>query len=216
MAKRVSKKQKEEIVKRFYSGSTLDQLSNEYNFTKLTIARNLKKSLGDDKYKKLLNKNKFEVERLDFCDAEEKTHKEFERDNAANIFQDIESSFTSTSFVEITPLDQEIDHANQKDLSSVSIDEITFPKIVYMIVDNNIELNIKILKDFPEWQFLPENDLKRKTIEIYDDLKIARRFCKKDQKVIKVPNTEVFKIVAPILTSRGISRIVTTDKLIAL
>ena len=211
MAKRVSKKQKEEIVKRFYSGSTVDQLSNEFNFTKLTITRNLKKSLGDDEYKNLLNKNKFEIEKLDFCDAEEKTHEEFERDNVANIFQDIESSF-----VEITPLDQEIDHANQKDLSSVSIDEITFPKIVYMIVDNNIELNIKILKDFPEWQFLPENDLKRKTIEIYDDLKIARRFCKKDQKVIKVPNTEVFKIVAPILTSRGISRIVTTDKLIAL
>lgn len=216
MAKRVSKKQKEEIVKRFYSGSTIDQLSNEFNFTKLTITRNLKKSLGDDKYKNLLNKNKFEIEKIDFCDAEEKTHEEFERDNVANIFQDIESSFISTSFVEITPLDQEIDHANQKDLSSVSIDEITFPKIVYMIVDNNIELNIKILKDFPEWQFLPENDLKRKTIEIYDDLKIARRFCKKDQKVIKVPNTEVFKIVAPILTSRGISRIVTTDKLIAL
>ncbi len=216
MAKRVSKKQKEEIVKRFYSGSTVDELSNEFNFTKLTITRNLKKSLGDEKYKSLLHKNKFEVERLDFCDEEEKPHKEFERDNIANIFQDIESSFTSTSFVEITPLDQEIDHANQKDLSSVSIDEITFPNIVYMIVDKNIELNIKILKDFPEWQFLPENDLKRKTIEIYDDLKIARRFCKKDQKVIKVPNTEVFKIVAPILTSRGISRIVKSDKLIAL
>ena len=73
-----------------------------------------------------------------------------------------------------------------------------------------------MLKDFPEWQFLPENDLKRKTIEIYYDLKIAKRFCKKDQKVIKVPNTGVFKIVAPILISRGISRIVTSDKLIAL
>ena len=46
------------------------------------------------------------------------------------------------------------------------------------------------------------------TIEIYDDLKIAKSFCNKEQKVIKVPNTEVFKIVAPILRIRGISRIV--------
>ena len=38
----------------------------------------------------------------------------------------------------------------------------------------------------------------------------------KDQKVIKVPNTNVFKIVAPILISRGISRIVNSENLIAL
>ena len=38
----------------------------------------------------------------------------------------------------------------------------------------------------------------------------------KDQKVIKVPNTNVFKIVAPLLNSRGISRIVSDDKLIAI
>ena len=53
-------------------------------------------------------------------------------------------------------------------------------------------------------------------VEIYFDLNIAKRSCKKDQKVIKVPNTEVFKIVAPILTSRGISRIVSAEQLIAL
>ena len=40
--------------------------------------------------------------------------------------------------------------------------------------------------------------------------------CNKEQKVIKVPNTDVFKIVTPILLSRGISRILTDDELIAL
>ena len=49
-----------------------------------------------------------------------------------------------------------------------------------------------------------------------DDIKNAKRFCNKDQKVIKVPNSGVFKIVAPLLVSKGISRIVTTNKLIAL
>ena len=81
---------------------------------------------------------------------------------------------------------------------------------------DNIELNIKVLKDFPEWQFLPQDDLERKTIEVYYDLKIAKRFCKKDQKVIKGSNTDVFRLVAPILLSKGISRIVNSDKLIAL
>ena len=44
----------------------------------------------------------------------------------------------------------------------------------------------------------------------------CKRFCNKEQKVIKVPNTEVFKIVAPILRFKGISRIVSAEKLIAL
>ena len=98
----------------------------------------------------------------------------------------------------------------------MSISEIKLPDLVYMIVDKKIELEIKLLKEYPEWSFLPIDDLKRKTISIFFDLKIAKRFCNKEQKVIKVPNTDVFRIVAPILLSRGISRIVSSEKLIAL
>jgi len=85
-----------------------------------------------------------------------------------------------------------------------------------MVVDKNIELKTKYLKEYPDWQFLSKDELNRKTIEIHNDLKTAKMFCNKEQKVIKVPNTDVFKIVAPILVSRGISRIVNADKLIAL
>ena len=122
----------------------------------------------------------------------------------------------SESFLEIAPLNHHIDNESRKELSSVPISEINFPKIVYMVVDKKIELEIKLLKDLPEWKFLPIEDLNRKTIQIYFDLKVAKRFCNKEQKVIKVPNTEVFKIVAPILRFRGISRIVSSDKLIAI
>ena len=85
-----------------------------------------------------------------------------------------------------------------------------------MVVDKKIELEVKYLKDYPEWQFLPASDLDRKTIQIFFDLKIAKRNCSKEKKVIKIPNTKVFQIAAPYLISRGISRIVASDKLIAL
>ena len=88
--------------------------------------------------------------------------------------------------------------------------------MAYMVVDKKIELEVKKLKDYPEWHFLSENELERKTIEIYIDLKAAKRSCNKEQKVIKVPNTDVFKLVAPILLSKGITRIVNSDKLISL
>ena len=124
--------------------------------------------------------------------------------------------FESSSFFEITPLNEEIDNLPQKDLSSIPISDMKFPKVVYMVVDKKIELEIKILKDYPDWQFLSENELNRKTIKIYFELSTAKSMCNKEQKVIKVPNPEVFKIAAPILNSRGISRLVTEDKLIAL
>ena len=85
-----------------------------------------------------------------------------------------------------------------------------------MVVEKKIELEIKLLKDFPEWDFLPNGDLNRKTIEIFFDLNLAKRSCKKEQKVLKVPNTDVFRIAAPVLLKKGISRIVCAENLIAL
>ena len=101
-------------------------------------------------------------------------------------------------------------------MSSVPLKNIVFPEVVYMIVDKNIELETKFLREFPSWQFLPEEDLNRKTIQIYFDIKVAKRNCNKDKKVIKVPNTNVFKIVAPLLLARGISRIVSEEQLITI
>ena len=85
-----------------------------------------------------------------------------------------------------------------------------------MIVNKEVELETKRLKEYVDWNFLSEEDLSRNTIEIFEDLKVAKRSSKKDQRVIKVPNSDVFKITAPILKLRGISRIVSSEVLIAL
>ncbi|MDC3029026.1 hypothetical protein OA189_01680 [Prochlorococcus sp. AH-716-P20] len=227
MAKRLSEKQKKEIIKSFTDGKTIDFLSNKFECTKLTIIRNLKKNLGEQIYKKLIEKGKNLNQEL-FLDKNKINHtfnSELNKGspdgdvvdiNSTNEFENVDNISFEASFLELAPLDYEIDEAPRKELSSIHISDIDFPKVVYMIVDKKIELEIKLLKDFPDWAFLPIEDLNRKTIEIYLDLKIAKRFCSNDKKVIKVPNTDVFKLVAPVLISRGISRIVSADKLIAL
>ena len=207
MAKRLSEKQKEEILRLFINGKTIEDLATEFNCTKLTISRNLKKEIGEEKFKECINKIKLLHQNI----VNESPEKELNFDEANN-----EESNSISQFMELTPLDYEIDNSPQKDLSSIPIEDIDFPKIVYMIVDKKIELEVKYLKDYPNWEFLSEDELDRKTIEIFTDLKNARRLCSKDHKVIKVPNSEVFQLVAPLLLSRGISRIVSEDKLIAL
>ena len=223
MARRLTEKQKKEIIQRFKDGISIDLLYKEFECTKLTIIRNLKIILGEQGYKKLLSDNKKKsikdtfdksLKNKDFSPGN--TNKDYPPTQNTNEIINEKDFYPDSSFLEISPLDYEIDNAPQKDLSSVPIAEIEFPKTVYMIVDKKIELEIKLLKDFPAWGFLPKDDLNRKTIEIYLDLKLAKRFCNKEQKVIKVPNTNVFKIAAPFLISKGISRIVSDDKLIAL
>jgi len=216
VAKRLTKEEKEEIIRRFTLGKSIDQLSNDFKCTKLTISRNLKISLGEMKYKELIDQNKSTHKTISANDKYITLDNKNESDSKT-VKKDLEEEyFPFTPFLEITPLNCEIENSTQKDLSSVPISDFEFPQIVYMVVDKKIELETKYLKDYPDWQFLSKEEQSRKTIEIYLDLKNAKRICNKDQKVIKVPNTDVFKIVAPILLSRGISRIVSSDKLIAL
>ena len=226
MSKRLTEKQKKIIINSFRDGTTVNDLSKEFKCTTSTIIRNLKKELGEKTYKELANKFKNFVKNntnnnkninISESDSEIKSSSNNLVDTRiVNKNKSVSNQSSFSEFTEIPPLDFEIENSSRKELSSVPINESDLPKVVYMIVDKKNELEIKLLKDYPDWDFLPNEDLNRKTIEIYLDMKIAKRICSKEQKVIKVPNTDVFRIAAPILNSRGISRIVSPDKLIAL
>jgi len=216
LAKRLSEKEKTDLVKDFTNSNTIEDLTKKYNCSKLTIVRNLKRRLGEETYIKLINNTKEKRQsgavKQNINLAENKNvQKEYSPAKSTS-----EDLFELSPFIEIAPLNCEIENSVQRDLSSVPISDIDLPDVVYMIVDKKIELETKYLRDYPEWEFLSKEELNRKTIEIFFDLKIAKRFCNKEQKVIKVPNTKVFKIVAPILLQRGISRIVGAGKLISL
>ena len=215
MAKRISEKEKKQIIDDFIKNKTLEEISEKFNFTKLTITRHLKKSLGDEKYaelNKIRKGTKISSIHQDFDDKKllDSQIKSVSEDFIRNDF------LPENTFFEIATLNVDINNESQRDFSSVSITEVDLPKVVYMIVDKQVELETKLLKEYIEWNFLPEEDLKRNTIEIFYDLKTAKRSVKKEQRVIKIPNSYVFNITAPILRARGISRIVSSKQLIAL
>ena len=228
MAKRLTDKQKEQLTQEFINGKHINDLVEQFCSTKLTISRYLKKNLGAKTYQSLIEKSK--TSKSFFINQEISSSKDNviltnDKDQKRNIsyseadnsnFIEEEADFVINDFVEVAPLNYEIENIPQKDLSSIPISDVDLQKVVFMIVDKKIELQTKLLNDYPEWQFLSKEELDRNTIQIFYDLKIAKRFCSKEQKVIKVPNTAVFRIVAPLLISKGISRIVTSDKLIAL
>ena len=221
MAKRLTEDQKKKLISIFKKGIKIEELSQRFNCSKLTIVRNLKKNLGESKYKEIITNNKNLITDPKKLEESKKIKSDIDSAVASktsinNLNKNASDFAQEDSFFEIVPLDYQIENLPRKELSSVPISEVDFPKVVYMIVDKKIELEIKLLKDFPEWDFLPINDLNRKTIEIFIDLNLAKRSCNKEQKVLKVPNTDVFRIAAPVLIEKGISRIVCAENLIAL
>ena len=58
MPKRLSERQKSEILHSFECGKSIESLSQQFNCTKVTIKRNLKKNLGELKFNELINNNK--------------------------------------------------------------------------------------------------------------------------------------------------------------
>ena len=203
MPKKVSEAHKEKILESFVNGLEIKDIANEYNFSPSTITKQLKLLLGEKKYneikKSISNTNKKLLNEKILSKKEQNSKIEAEE-----------------SFFEIVPITTGIELEIQKELSSQPLKDVNLPSIVYMLVDKKVELIPKLLSDYPEWSFLSEDDLKRKTIEIFSDLKVAKRKCNRDEKVIKVPNPDIFRIVAPILLSKGITRIINEDKLISI
>ena len=222
LAKKVSIIQKKEILKKYKQGISIKDLSSEFKFSTQTITRQLKSLISEEEFKEFRKNTKNKTndslkKELNYKDENlleslNKTKKESAFLN--NVIEPIINN--SEDFFEITPLLEGVNLEKQKDISSRPITEFVFPNIVYLLVNKSIELETKYLRDFPEWQFLSGDELNRKTIQIFSDLKIAKKFCNKDQKLIKVPNTKVFQLAAHFLKLKGISRIVNDEYLIAL
>ena len=167
MVKRLSQKQKDEIINQFSIGISIDELSIKYGCTKLTISRNLKKFLGEDRFEKLKNKESSFLSTAEIISDQALNKKNLTEDQEIVdqlISPEVTDNLTNPEFIELTPLDYEIDNSIQKDISSIPLSKVDFPKEVFMIVNKNIELEIKVLRDYPDRHFLPDDDLNRKTI----------------------------------------------------
>ncbi len=206
MPKKVSNLQKEEILNSFINGANLKDISNNYNFSVATITRQLKNLLGVDKFNEIknkegnyLNKNKLVTEK-----------------EVNNSYDHSKEETFEEQFVEVIPISEDIDFHNQKELASEPFKEAILPEVLYMLIDKNIELIPKMLKEYPEWSFMPKNELELMTLEVFDDHKYAKKLCTKNQKVIKVNNPKVFLIASNSLKSRGISRIIFNNLLLSL
>ena len=205
MPKILSEENKKDMIKDFKSGRSFQEISIKFDLKEITIRKHLKK---------LLTKEEFE-DRKKFLKEKKTNSSDIQSTNFINT-KNSNSDINQEPFYEILPLNEEIDFGVRKDLTTKPLKEFYLPNNIYMIVDTNIELEIKYIRDFPEYSFLSDEDQKCKTIKLFSDKKLAKQVCSKSNKILKIPNGEVFKLSSSFLLKKGITRIIYDDYLLSI
>ena len=131
---------------------------------------------------------------------------------------DLEESSEKVSdvFQEIIPLPTSFPLNERQKVSSKPLSSGLLPETVFMLVEKNVELDIRLLSDFPELGPISEEEQKLKALSLFSNQRSAKRSCARSQRVIKIPNTSIFNLSKTFLLARGISCLVIDGDLIAL
>jgi transposase-like protein len=81
------------------------------------------------------------------------------------------------------------------------------PKTCYLVIDRSAELITRPLKDFGDLGLIPSLENQQKTLPIFDNHRVAKRFSTKRDRVIKVPDSQVLHKASNHLQAKGITRL---------
>lgn len=96
------------------------------------------------------------------------------------------------------------------------LSEASIPRTFYLVVDRSSELITRPLKDFADLGQIPEQDILERTLPIFDDHRIARRFLRRSQRVVKVPDGKMLPKVGSYLQAKGITRLLIDGQIYSL
>jgi transposase-like protein len=90
------------------------------------------------------------------------------------------------------------------------------PETGYFVVDRMAELVTCPLHTFQELGYIPPEEANRRTLPLFDNHRVARRFSKHTQKVIKLPNPQMLHKTLPCLEAKGITRLLVDGQVYSL
>lgn len=94
--------------------------------------------------------------------------------------------------------------------------EASLPKTCYLVVDRAAELIARPLKDFGDLGRIPIEEIQEKTLPVFDNHRVARRFSNRSQRVIKVPDGQMLQKTCSHLQAKGITRLLIDGQVYAL
>ncbi|MEM1242518.1 MAG: transposase [Cyanobacteria bacterium P01_H01_bin.26] len=87
------------------------------------------------------------------------------------------------------------------------LSDAVFPRTCYLVVDRLSELITHPLKEFAELGKIPAQQESAQTLPIFDNHRVARRFSRRNQRVIKVPDGQLITKTTNYLQAKGITHL---------
>jgi hypothetical protein len=96
------------------------------------------------------------------------------------------------------------------------LSEATLPKTCYLVIDRASELITRPLREFGDLGQIPTQEDQQKTLPVFDNHRVARRFSTKRDRVIKVPDGRMLKKARSHLQAKGITRLLVDGQVYSL
>lgn len=81
------------------------------------------------------------------------------------------------------------------------------PKTCYLVIDRASELITRPLRDFGDLGQIPSLETQQRTLPVFDNHRVAKRFSTKRDRVIKVPDSKMLHKARTHLQAKGITRL---------
>lgn len=107
-------------------------------------------------------------------------------------------------------------NSKSQNLEILPLSAASFPRTCYLVVDRAAELIAKPLQEFADLGTIPIEEIEQKTLPVFDNHRIAKRFSHRREKVIKVPDGAMLQKTASYLHEKGITRLLIRGQIYAI
>jgi len=97
--------------------------------------------------------------------------------------------------------------SNEAPVQVLPLSAAELPKTCYLVIDRSSELITRPLKDFGDLGQIPNLEILQKTLPVFDNHRVAKRFSTKRDRVIKIPDSKVLQKASTHLQAKGITRL---------
>ena len=245
-ASRLSDSQKQELVQRYRQGATSSELASAFGCSANTVSRTVKAALDPAEYEQLKQRGRSGQAQVaqtsEPAPAAAAAEESFQPpETLAVAATEVDASLAiddADDFGDDTGSDDADDDElsnddfgdddtftpiavlplvlNQEPVQVKPLEPAVLPDSLYMLVDKTVELQPKPLREFTELGQIPTEEEERQALQLFANPRQAKRHCGRTQRVIKMPDPDVFVRQASYLHIKGISRLVVEGTLYAL
>ncbi|WP_445636060.1 Transposase [Nostoc sp. DSM 114161] len=117
-----------------------------------------------------------------------------------------EDDLEEDDFDELTPLVTRR-RPGEASVQVLPLSAAHLPKTCYLVIDRSSELITRPLKDFGDLGQIPNLETQQRTLPVFDNHRVAKRFSTKRDRVIKVPDSKMLHKARTHLQAKGITRL---------